>query len=936
MRVLILLIFFAPAVVFSQFSIDSAKSFHERGTNFEKSQQWDSARDSYSKAAHIYLKQGYMLQFLDEQYQAASTYLSAKEFSKADSAFSGMIGQYESEIKKNGLGIVYFDRLSQAVGRQQRYFEAYKIALKSYALLSENTPLKLKREVVSGLSSLSRLLGFYNEGLKYAYEYLDYSEDPFNKSQALNSVGLIHKRLKNKKEAIAYYTKCLALREKHAPAWIPYVLNNMADLYNNFGPYDSALYWSNQGLHYVDSLMGKYNYAQLKGVLLISKSLALEEAEDVQSARKALLEAHAIFSRASPKYYHQIDVVNSAIRLGMVEFAKRQLDMYSSDELKGSRALDFNVSKGNCFLKAGALDSSLFYLNAAINLFHNDPALNDPNLPASESLLLQEALLKKLIVLTELYDETKNVKYLEEVIEENDYLLREIAVDRYEHINLASSSTFFDQKKQYLDILIEVASKLYTYSNERKYLDNISRIMEVKRLNSFKKDFAFEQSKIAGIPDSILLARRNLQAQIHELRSKSGDGDELLKLQRELEGVHLYIKQANKNFSKTISADIKDLVTIESSLKSEESLIQFSFSEETLYILVSERTGSRLIYIPWGPEQEQIVTALIESLKKPDTNIEGLSNALLHTLEWERLEIKPGTLRILADKRLSLIPFSTLKRNGSYLIQDFNFIYMNSLVEFDRATSSGNGTLLSFAPFTDNAKVAEVRTANLINNLGSLPGSQNEVDNISLLWSGQAFKGEDATEFAFKEHAPNAEIIHLATHSLIDNENPMNSVIVFSENKGKEDGLLHTYELLNMRLNANLVTLSACNTGVGTYYEGEGMISLATGFNISGVDNIIMSLWPVPDQTTSIIMTSFYTYLQDGMAISEALRQAKLDFISNQDGNLKHPYYWAGFVISSDNWGNEKNESSLFLIVTLLIIAICIIVVVRKSTMVKK
>ncbi|MEM9856895.1 MAG: CHAT domain-containing protein, partial [Bacteroidota bacterium] len=230
-----------------------------------------------------------------------------------------------------------------------------------------------------------------------------------------------------------------------------------------------------------------------------------------------------------------------------------------------------------------------------------------------------------------------------------------------------------------------------------------------------------------------------------------------------------------------------------------------------------------------------------------------------------------------------------------------------------------------------NTNISELRGSSLVDNLGELPGSTKELDNISKLWPGLTFKGQDATEAAFRKHAPSAGIIHLATHSLVDHNNPMNSVIVFSENnQNEEDGLLHTYELLNMKLNASLVTLSACNTGVGKYYEGEGMISLATGFNMAGVDNIVMSLWPVPDQTTSVIMTSFYSYLQKGKEVSEALRQAKLDFISSQDENLKHPYYWAGFVVSSDKWNTgEADRSWIWLL--LIVFPVAVVLTIWKK-----
>ena len=119
--------------------------------------------------------------------------------------------------------------------------------------------------------------------------------------------------------------------------------------------------------------------------------------------------------------------------------------------------------------------------------------------------------------------------------------------------------------------------------------------------------------------------------------------------------------------------------------------------------------------------------------------------------------------------------------------------------------------------------------------------------------------------------------------------------------------MLHTYELLQMQLNAELVTLSACNTGVGKYYEGEGMISMATGFNIAGVDNVVMSLWPVPDHTTAEIMEQFYSYIGAGEEPKSALRRAKLDFLESADSNLKHPYYWAGFIIMSDHWNGSES-----------------------------
>ena len=774
------------------------------------------------------------------------------------------------------------------------------------------------------MSSLSRILGFYDEALKYANEALDYPTDSLNKSHALNSLGLVHKRLRNKEAALSYLQKCLKLRQEYAPAWSPYTMNNIVDLYNNFYLFDSALYWSEKGLHFVDSLEHKFTYERLKIVLLTNQVSTNKNLGNIEDAKKSMEKAHRL-ALSLPGYASaRRFIIDMALYLGMMDMAKTEIDAALKLKFEGAKVIELDVQQGLYYEKRDQLDSALYFYKQAIGRFSNDSVLSDISIPVTESLLLQNAALQKMQVLMKIYEKSKEINYLKEAEADHEYLVKEIAVDRYEHLDLASAASFFDQKKKYLDILIEVSFQLYAHSKDDKYLNNVGQIMEVKRLNSFKKDFAFEKSRIVGIPDSLLIERRNLQAQINELRSKSGSMEQLTQLQKQLESIHLFIKKENKNFAKTISSDTKDLKIIENKLSGNESMIQFSFSEEKLYILISANDGSRLFSVPWEDAQEETLAAVIASLRNGDTDINELSGDLLEALQWADLNIKPGKVRILTDKGLAQVPFSILRQNDHYLLDSYNFMYMNSLMEFEGASKHKDPKLLSFAPFTTNTNISELRGSSLVDNLGELPGSTKELDNISKLWPGLTFKGQDATEAAFRKHAPSAGIIHLATHSLVDHNNPMNSVIVFSENnQNEEDGLLHTYELLNMKLNASLVTLSACNTGVGKYYEGEGMISLATGFNMAGVDNIVMSLWPVPDQTTSVIMTSFYSYLQKGKEVSEALRQAKLDFISSQDENLKHPYYWAGFVVSSDKWNTgEADRSWIWLLLIVFPVAV--------------
>ena len=107
--------------------------------------------------------------------------------------------------------------------------------------------------------------------------------------------------------------------------------------------------------------------------------------------------------------------------------------------------------------------------------------------------------------------------------------------------------------------------------------------------------------------------------------------------------------------------------------------------------------------------------------------------------------------------------------------------------------------------------------------------------------------------------------------------------------------------MYGINVNADLAVLSACNTRVGVLQKGEGVTSVSRAFTYAGVPSTVTSLWKVPDKQTSQIMVSFYKYLKDGLSKNVALQKAKLDYLASTDDDLlKHPYYWAGFVISGN------------------------------------
>jgi len=184
-----------------------------------------------------------------------------------------------------------------------------------------------------------------------------------------------------------------------------------------------------------------------------------------------------------------------------------------------------------------------------------------------------------------------------------------------------------------------------------------------------------------------------------------------------------------------------------------------------------------------------------------------------------------------------------------------------------------------------------------------LPYSKKEIRDIAKNFpSGEVdvFLGGKAQEETLKS-MPLAEygIVHFACHGLLDEQVPFRSALVLSiDEDKKEDGFLQVREIYNLRLNADMVVLSACQTGRGRLESGEGLLGLPRIFFYAGAKSVISTLWPINDKSTSILMHSIYEHLSKGESKSQAIRSAKIKMLNSK---YAHPFYWAAFVLNGDS-----------------------------------
>ena len=189
--------------------------------------------------------------------------------------------------------------------------------------------------------------------------------------------------------------------------------------------------------------------------------------------------------------------------------------------------------------------------------------------------------------------------------------------------------------------------------------------------------------------------------------------------------------------------------------------------------------------------------------------------------------------------------------------------------------------------------------------LARLPFSRDEARAIGLLAGAGTLRATDfqaSRATALGSALEDYRIVHFATHGLIDTERPELSGLVLSlvnDRGAPQDGLLRLHDIYNMRLNADLVVLSACQTALGKEIKGEGLVGLTRGFMYAGAPRVVASLWQVSDVATAELMKKFYTgMLQRRQPAAAALRAAQLELA--RDPRWASPYFWAGFVLQGD------------------------------------
>ena len=429
--------------------------------------------------------------------------------------------------------------------------------------------------------------------------------------------------------------------------------------------------------------------------------------------------------------------------------------------------------------------------------------------------------------------------------------------------------------------------------------------------------------------DTILLAKEfRLRLQIQKVTkeiemSNEIDPEELEKhlgfLNKEYIKTLDLIKLSNSDYNSLISVEPSKLSEIQELVAEKNAIIEYWVGKEKTVIWVITNKSIIAKILNTGADKiEQLVSdcrALIKT-DKCKLLLAELYNTLISPIKSEINGYE--SLYIIPHRSLHFLPFQALiDTNGKYLVEKF---------------------IVSYAPSCSVLKQCSLKKCNInddflgmalgdisIGNFSSLPGTKAELKEIVQLYPGATAKYENETsETYFKAEAKNHNIIHLATHGFLDGRRPMYSYLLMPSDE-KNDGQLTVNEIFDLNLKSKFVVLSACETGLGLLLNGDELIGLSRAFIYAGTPAVIVSLWPVEDASTALLMTRLHQYYSSGYKLQDALALAQRDLINNnfeasikrgastvtvvwdkvlkyeiESGNKskeKNPFYWAPFIL---------------------------------------
>jgi CHAT domain-containing protein len=824
---------------------------------------------------------------------------AANYYREAAGAFDEL-GEWDGKfVPSSNLATIDFDRgnLIPAVGWYQSTLDAWPPGINSEG----------RAHTLDNLAASQKALGRRDDALKsyaLALEIHRQLDDLTGQGQSLTGIGKTYLDIGETDLALEYLETALKIRREanDGPGQVS-ALNAIGNIHRRNGDFDAALAAHRESYRLATALGDRAMTRQLIAEDQLAAGRALEALKTLEGDEQLAGELRNRKLLADNQYIH-------GEALLMVGDAENALQAYDSATIT-FKELGFNTEQSATVFGAA---------RASRALGRNEEARNQ----AWQAIEQVEGLRSQLI-------------------------------------NPGMRAFFLAERQGYYTFLIDLLMSIHSAStdNDNKYLREALAVSERSRARALM-DLVNETSiELTGRKGEELAAQQEMLYQkMAEARYRLNllladppeDGldesiaiirQELAETENELNLLQIEYREASPDFVSMTDPRVLDTDKIQAQLDDDSALLQYSLGEPRSYLWLVTRNSVDGWPLPGSQEIESRARQLYELLGRPASSQASKAKLEETTRQFSQLilgsiEALPGQrLVVVADGVLQYLPFSILygpgrKAKHETLITNHEIVYLPStsvlaaqrVANVDRQATSKKIAIFADPVFeaTDQRfakqsagtsavnEVALQRSADRTdpNELKRLPATAREADAIaSLVDPGDRIL---ATGFdASRENVMNSglnefQLVHFATHGLIDSRYPALSALAFSRfdsQAQQRDGLLWLHDIYNLNLNADLVTLSACSTALGREIAGEGLNGLTQGLMHSGSKSVLASLWQVPDRATAELMRLFYqNLLEKEQKPAMALRNAQLELSSRV--RWRDPYFWSAFVLQGD------------------------------------
>jgi CHAT domain-containing protein len=706
--------------------------------------------------------------------------------------------------------------------------------------------------------------GNYDDALKCYIRALDRTQSSGNQgavASVLHNIGTIYQRLGDATAAVNYFQRSLDIRRKFGlPNEMVETLSNLGEIYVSANDIQTASGYFQQAA----SIARAYDNPRLVANALTAQAQLDQQSGDHQTAMAKLDSAMAIYRQQSDaQRIFDLQIIRS-------DYARLNRDFTLADEyLMSARQLlqsrrsyanlqRYEITAGMIRYDRGELDSAYNYFARVVDGLENSRR----NIPDWELRAFQKG--------------------------SNRYLYEKLAA---------------------------ILATKYQRLGQSALLDSLIRYVELAKGRSLLE--ALERSRgeaMSQVPANLRKQERRVLAEIERVENKFNDSlsttsrealqRQIGELDATLADVRLRQSLADSQSSGCFRPQTPSVEMLKEHLSDgRTAVLDYLLAPEYSLLIVINRESALLYKLPSREcltKQFADYSALLQRSIKDESLNDSLRSAaqtLAEAVFGPFFDTLPqyDRLYISSDGALSILPFEALVCNGKYVIEHSQVAYIPSLQLLTSASAT---------PMPAQPRLLIIADPMPSDKLRPLPYSLKEAE-----WIAEQFPADQCKILTGKNAArpvlmspdiAQFNIIHFATHSTVNRDDPLRSRIWLSpDTTADPSDYISLRDVMQLHLPADLVVLSSCESGGGRFQLGEGIEGFVRGFMSAGCRNVIVSYWDVEDFASAVFMKEFYRNFRSGYAL--ALRRAKLSMIDSPRLRLRHPFYWAPFVIVEGN-----------------------------------